>query len=54
MMTGGGGGGGVYDDRHWLENEGSPKSRIANAYFRNENIISQLDFTSFEVRKKKR
>lgn len=35
----------------WLENTGSPKSRIDKVEFKSEKIITQVDSNSFDIRK---
>jgi acylphosphatase len=37
--------------KKWLQNSGSPKSKIERVEFRNENTINILQFGSFEIRK---
>lgn len=37
--------------KDWLQKEGSPKSRIEKASFRNESSITACAFKTFEIRK---
>lgn len=37
--------------KYWLQKEGSPKSRIEKAAFKNESPISNCAFKTFEIRK---
>lgn len=35
----------------WLQKTGSPKSTILKAEFKNEKVIDQLTFNSFDIRR---
>jgi len=37
--------------KKWLRETGSPKSRIERCEFKNERTITNLDFTTFTIRK---
>lgn len=37
--------------KKWLQTEGSPKSRIDRAVFKNEKTISTLQFEDFLIRR---
>lgn len=37
--------------KKWLQEEGSPKSRIEKAIFSNETTISEYSFENFEIRR---
>lgn len=37
--------------KKWLQTEGSPKSRIDRAVFKNKKTISTLEFEDFTVRR---
>ncbi|RZF45078.1 hypothetical protein LSTR_LSTR002039 [Laodelphax striatellus] len=37
--------------KEWLRKNGSPKSRIDKAEFKNESDISSLTFTEFQIRR---
>ncbi|XP_052276056.1 acylphosphatase-1-like isoform X1 [Dreissena polymorpha] len=39
----------VAEIKNWLENEGSPESRVDKAVFTNEKEIDKLSFESFTV-----
>jgi hypothetical protein len=39
-----------YHIRYWLENEGSPQSRVSNALFKNERRIDIPTYEEFRVR----
>lgn len=41
----------VGEMRRWLQNVGSPKSRIDNVEFTEEKMIEKLSFQAFEIRK---
>ncbi|CAL8286523.1 unnamed protein product [Lota lota] len=39
----------VTEMQHWLRTTGSPQSKITNAEFKNEKIITRLDHSTFKV-----
>ncbi|CAI9567228.1 unnamed protein product [Staurois parvus] len=41
----------VREMQEWLQNKGSPKSRITEAKFHNQRDIQQLEFRSFSIKK---
>ncbi|XP_069807180.1 acylphosphatase-1 [Dendropsophus ebraccatus] len=41
----------VREMQRWLQETGSPKSRITRAQFHNERKIQQLDHVSFQIHK---
>ncbi|XP_075048168.1 acylphosphatase-1 [Mixophyes fleayi] len=41
----------VREMQEWLQNRGSPKSRIKEAQFHNEKKIQRLEYSIFQIRK---
>ncbi|KAM8920690.1 acylphosphatase-1 [Pelodytes ibericus] len=39
----------IWEMQQWLQNTGSPKSKITKVHFQNEKKITRLDHSSFKI-----